>query len=67
MSTARRDSATTIEPVTLCGWYELTDGRVAKFTWRGGLLQEDRVVASWAKVPSQQEGQDALIPPATRE
>lgn len=45
---------TTKEPVTLSGWYELTDGRVQRYAWHQGRLVGHEIVDSWADVP--QEG-----------
>ena len=41
----------TRDPVTVGGWYEETDGRVAEYRWRNGQPRRERVVASWAEVP----------------
>lgn len=40
----------TLEPITLSGWYELTDGRVQRFDWRSGVLEAGAIVASWEDV-----------------
>lgn len=45
-------NAKTLEPVTLSGWYEQTDGRIAKYRWSDGELICDRTVASWKDVPA---------------
>jgi hypothetical protein len=37
----------TLEPVTVSGWYELTDGRVQYFWWKNGQLQDGKIVDSW--------------------
>jgi hypothetical protein len=42
----------TIEPVTVSGWYELRDGRVQEFYWNSGRLKGGEVVASWRDVPT---------------
>ena len=41
----------TVEPVQLDGWYELQDGRVARFVWCSCKLSRRQIVASWADVP----------------
>jgi hypothetical protein len=56
----------TVEPVTTSGWYENTDGTVSRYTWRSGQLDLDRTVPSWAEVPSREEEQAALVPPAAQ-
>lgn len=43
----------TIEPVTLSGWYENTDGSVSEIAVTSpGITRTVRTVASWADVPS---------------
>lgn len=40
--------APTKEPVTLGGWYELTNGCVAEFKWIDGQLERCATVANWS-------------------
>lgn len=51
--------APTIEPVTVGGWYENTDGSVSEYRWQSvGQSQGHRLVrtvASWADVPGRDE------------
>lgn len=42
--------APTVKPVEQSGWYELTDGRWGRYTWRSGRLHLDEVVASLADI-----------------
>lgn len=51
----RITSAPTIEPITVSGWYEHTDGSVGEYHWRSGRLQCDRIVAGWSEVPREPE------------
>lgn len=52
------ERAPLVEPVTLGGWYERTDGTVTEYWWRGtGQLHEGRTVASWAVLAAESEGQ----------
>lgn len=37
-------------PVTLSGWYELTDGRYRYFWWDHGQLKAGRIIQSMADV-----------------
>jgi len=41
----------TIEPVTLSGHYERTDGTVGRYTWSGTTICVTHVWPSWADVP----------------
>lgn len=45
-----KEEPRTLEPVTLSGWYERTDGSVVEYTWRAGRLCEDTVAVNWADV-----------------
>jgi hypothetical protein len=40
----------TLQPVTVGGWYERTDGTVARYQWVHGQLVEREVASSWAEV-----------------
>lgn len=48
----------TKEPVTVGGWYELTDGRVQRFGWVAGQVHAHEIVESWADVPTDAERLD---------
>lgn len=50
--------ATTKQPVTTGGWYELEDGRVQRFSWLDGQLLGGEIVDSWETVPSDSERWD---------
>ena len=53
----------TIEPVTLSGPYELTDGRVQEFYWVNGQLIDGEIFDSWAerrRILSEREAADPL-------
>jgi hypothetical protein len=43
---------TTIEPVTVGGWYEHSDGTVGRYSWHEGQLRLNETVPSWADVQS---------------
>lgn len=45
---AKKVAPSTITPVTISGWYELTDGRVQWMSWSGGQLRAGVIVANWA-------------------
>jgi len=38
----------TINPVTVSGWYKHTDGTIGYYRWHRGQLKREKVVASWA-------------------
>jgi len=39
----------TIEPITVSGLYEHTDGTVGKYTWRDGRLCHDWTESGWVE------------------
>lgn len=40
----------TKNPVTINGWYELLSGKVARFHWNQGILEQKEIVESWEEV-----------------
>jgi len=44
---------TTIEPVTVGGWYAHTDGTVGRYSWSSGCLSLREVAADWTQVRSE--------------
>lgn len=44
------DKFKTVEPVTVGGWYKLTDGRVGLFTWANGNVVLVSVLPGFAEV-----------------
>lgn len=43
-------SIRTLEPVTLVGWYENTDGSVTHYEWRDGILVTMETARDWEAV-----------------
>lgn len=50
----------TIEPVTLSGWYEHTDGTVGYYHWHQGFARCTLVVSGWTEVGEIKDAERAL-------
>lgn len=46
-----KNEPNTLEPVTVGGWYERTDGTIGLYRWNHGQLSCERSVAGWDRVP----------------
>jgi hypothetical protein len=51
----------TLEPITSSGWYEKTDGTVARYLWCCSRLVETESVSGWEGVSAWKTAREAAI------